>query len=76
MATTRTQTQNIRSTKKYSLYEGYGHMEGRYSIIKLASGYGERMGVLTNWMTEMQKDQLIELSDEDFDIACSKLNYS
>jgi len=72
----KTQPTDIRSTSKYSLYEGYGHLEGKYSIIRYPQGYGDMMKYTTNWMTELQKDQLMELSDEDFDIACSKLDYS
>lgn len=76
MPTFKTQTTDIRSTHKFCLYEGYGHMAGKYSVIRYPQGYGEKMKVTTNWMTEIQMKQLVDMSDEDFDIACSKLDYS
>jgi hypothetical protein len=70
-------TVDIRRTKKYVLYQGYGLMKNNYSVIKLKDGFGDTMKIATNWMTEIQKDELMKHEDDDdFDRACSKLDYS
>jgi hypothetical protein len=70
-------TIDIRKTKKYLLYQGYGAMSNKYSIIRYPQTYGENIMFLTNWMMDLQKDELMKHEDDDdFDKACSKLDYS
>lgn len=74
---TLTLTVDIRKTRKYLLYQGYGNMADKYSIIRYPQEFGEGMKFLTNWMMEIQKDELMKHEDDaDFDKACSKLDYS
>jgi hypothetical protein len=74
---TLTIAQDIRKTKKYLLYQGYGNMANKYSIIRYPQIYGETIMFLTNWIMEIQKDELMKHEDDaDFDKACSKLDYS
>jgi hypothetical protein len=74
---TLTIAQDIRKTKKYLLYQGYGNMANKYSIIRYPQIYGETIMFLTNWITDIHKDELMKHEDDaDFDKACSKLDYS
>lgn len=65
----------IRDTKKFQLFEGFNQTAGMYAVLKKAQGTGSYPEISTGWMPVIQKNELMELSDEDFDEACKKYDY-
>lgn len=70
-----TTTTTIRETANYQLYRGYGATADRYWILRKISKINTQAAI-SNGFLELQKEELLSLTDEDFDIACSKFDYS
>lgn len=71
---TKGKVKTIRVTKRFELYEGYGATSNMFAVLKRITSFGDQLAT-TSFMPAIQMDSLIKLSDEDFDIACSKFSY-
>lgn len=68
-------TQNIRQTVNYTLYRGYRQTAKLFSVIKRKTVSNPTIGYTETWLNEMQKEELVKLSDDEFDIKCSKIEF-
>lgn len=68
-------TQDVRKTKKYTLYRGHHQTANLYSVIRQPDYADSTMGYSETWLNEMQKEELVKLPDDDFDRECSKIKF-
>ena len=68
-------TTSIRETKKYSLYKGYAQTAELYSVLRRKRDPMDTIGYTNTWMNKFQKDELMKMSDEEFDNYCNKIDF-
>lgn len=67
-------TTDVRRSRQYVLYRGHGNTAELYNVLRLET-ISKRMSFTDSWLNESQKDELLKLSEEEFDRACSKINF-